>query len=241
MTFPAPVVTPENTASHERRACPTRAIAVIVVVLATLLPMQTAGASQADENAFVAGVNQARANAGLPALQIDGQLTSLARGWAERMRDGACGQGNHICHASPISAGVTHNWAKLGENVGTGGDVDSVMSAFIASAGHYANIVDPEFTHIGVGVVWQDGRLYTTHRFMSLQGGAPPAPAPTTTSTTTAPPSTTAAPAPKPAPVPVQPTTTTEAPVVPESPTPTPPPVATDRAQVVVRALIRLT
>ena len=155
---------------------------MVVLLLSALLAPQ-AGATAADEADFVAGVNQTRANVGLPPLQLDAQLVSLARGWANQMRDGVCGSGNHICHASPISAGVTHNWAKLGENVGTGGDVASVMQAFIDSPGHYANIVDPEFTHVGVAVVWEGGRLYTTHRFMKLQNAAP---------TTTAPPATAA-------------------------------------------------
>lgn len=107
------------------------------------------------------------------------------------MRDGTCGDGVFICHASPISAGVTHSWAKLGENVGTGPDVGSIMNAFVASPGHYANIVDPEFTHIGVGVVWDGNRMYTTHRFMKLQSSTPTT---TVAPTTTAPPATTAAP-----------------------------------------------
>ena len=59
------------------------------------------------------------------------------------MKNGVCGEDRYICHASPISEGMTQDWAKLGENVGTGPDVGSVMDAFIASPGHYANIVDP--------------------------------------------------------------------------------------------------
>ena len=156
-----------------------------------------------NESDFVARVNSTRASVGLPPLAVDAQLTSLARSWAVQMRDGVCGEGNHICHASSLSAGVTHSWQKLGENVGTGPSVGDVMPAFIASPGHYQNIVDPSFTHIGVGVVWDGNRLYTTHRFMALQ-----APAPTTT-TTAAPTTTTAAPTTT---TTAAPTTTTAAP-----------------------------
>ena len=176
--------------------------AVLVLVMAMLAPTP-AGATASDEASFIARVNQTRAAKGLPALQADSQLRNLARGWSTSMQNGVCGSGNFICHASPISAGVTHDWAKLGENVGTGPDIASVMDAFIASPGHYANIVDPEFTHIGVGVVWDGGRMYTTHRFMKLSTPAPTttaAPPPTTTTaaptttTTAAPTTTTAAP-----------------------------------------------
>lgn len=161
-------------------------LAIWTVVLTIIAP-SSASASVADESSFIAQVNATRASVGLPALQPDVQLTNLARGWAGSMRDGVCGEGVFICHASPISAGVTHPWAKLGENVGTGPDVGSVMQAFIASPGHYANVVDPEFTHIGVGVVWDGNRMYTTHRFMKLQSSTP-------TTTTTAPTTTSAAP-----------------------------------------------
>ncbi len=195
--------------------------AVWMLIFAALVPA-SASASAADESAFISQVNSVRAGVGLPALQLDVQLTNLARGWADSMKNGVCGEGSFICHASPISAGVTHSWAKLGENVGTGPDVGSIMDAFVASPGHYANIVDPEFTHIGVGVVWDGSRMYTTHRFMKLQQStpsttaapppttAPPttsAPAPTTSrapTTTTAPQSTTTPPTTAPAPDPIR-------------------------------------
>ena len=102
------------------------------------------------------------------------------------------------------------------------------MNAFIASPGHYANIVDPEFTHIGVGVVWDGSRLFTTHRFMKLQSQAP------TTTTTVAPTTTTSAPSP----TSTQPgdTTATTAPPTPS----TEPPVAPARANVIAWAISRL-
>ena len=176
-----------------------------LMIFALVAPVP-AGASPANESDFVGRINATRASVGLPPLAVDAQLTSLARGWAVQMRDGACGDGAHICHASSLSSGVSHSWQKLGENVGTGPSVGDVMPAFIASPGHYANIVDPSFTHIGVGVVWDGDRLYTTHRFMAVQ-----APAPTTTTTTTAAPTTTTA---APTTTTTAPTTTTAAPPV---------------------------
>lgn len=178
----------DDETSLPRRRLP-YAIVVVLALFGTLLAPATVSASPSDEAIFINGVNGARAEAGLPSLQFDVQLTELARGWTREMKTGTCGEGVFICHASPISAGVTHPWAKLGENVGTGPDIESVMKAFIASPGHYTNIVDPDFTHIGVGVVWDGARLYTTHRFMKLQGSTPTptTTAPTPTTTTTAP------------------------------------------------------
>ena len=129
----------------------------------------------ADEVQFVSLLNATRAKGGLPPLTVDPELRSLARDWARHMADAG-----HISHANPISAGVTADWLKLGENVGTGGNVTVVMNAFVASPGHYANIMDPEFTKVGVGLVWLGNALYTTHRFMKLAPAAAPAPTPAT-------------------------------------------------------------
>lgn len=191
-------------------------LVIIILLFSTLVPA-AASASPATESDFVSRVNATRAQAGLPPLAVDGQLTSLSRGWAEQMRSGVCGAGNFICHANPISAGVTHNWAKLGENVGTGPNTSLVMDAFIASPGHYANIVDPQFTHIGVGVVWEGDRLFTVHRFMRLQDAPPPT---TTTPPTTAAPTTTVPPTTAP---PTTAAPTTAAPRVTAPPTTTAP------------------
>jgi hypothetical protein len=142
-----------------------------------------------------------------------------------------------ISHAPRISAGVTQDWQKVGENVGRGPSVDPIMDAFIASPKHFENLMDPAFTKIGVGVVWSGTTLYTTHRFMQLRGQAPPTPA-------TEPPPPTAAPATPsgpPATAAPPPTPTTPAPVdeqaVPALPPTSPPPAAPGRVAVVLLAL----
>jgi uncharacterized protein YkwD len=175
-----------------------------------------------DANAgFVASINALRQSQGLNALIEDGNLDNIAQDWAVHMAaDGA------ISHRTSLAAGVTADWKRLGENVGFGPGVSSLMEAFIASPHHYENLVDPRFTRIGVGTVNVDGLLYTAHEFMSVQGdGAPspapapaPAAAPSTPRVTSAPRVRTApAPAPAAAPVPTTvpaPTTTTTAPPI---------------------------
>ena len=168
-----------------------------------------AAANAGDEAAFVAALNNVRANAGLPPLTVNVQLANLSRGHAQVMAD--AGQ---IFHASPISAGYSGPWSKIGENVGSGATVSNLVNAFVASPGHYANIVDPAFTEIGVGVVWVGPKLYTTHRFLQVPGT-------TTTTTTTQPPATTTTTTPTPQPTPTtttptpQPTPTTTTPTLP--------------------------
>jgi pyruvate/2-oxoglutarate dehydrogenase complex dihydrolipoamide acyltransferase (E2) component len=121
---------------------------------------------------------------------------------------------------------------KLGENVGVGGDVTSLMNAFVNSPAHYRNIVDPEFNYIGVGVSYDaQGRIYTTHDFMRLDDASAPdaAPAPEP------------APAPDPAPAsPAQAPVAASAPSAPTpaaAPAPTEPPAAPARVHAMLTAL----
>lgn len=166
------------------------------------------------ESQFVSRINSLRASKGLHQLSVDGQLQGVARRWTDRMV--AAGQ---ISHNPNLASEVTSNWSKLGENVGVGYDVNGLMQAFINSPAHYKNLVDPEWTHVAVGVtVASDGRIYTTHNFMAVAGQAPPpppppAPAPAPTPPPSSGPPPTAAPAPT--------TTTTTAPPPPPEPEPT--------------------
>ena len=168
--------------------CALAAISMAVFVPA-VSPASPAGAQAAEEASFIAALNQTRARAGLPELVVHDELTSLSRVWAQTMADAG-----DIFHADPISAGLGAPWLKLGENVGVGPTVGDLMRAFEASPGHHANIIDPEFTHVGVGVVWVGNRMYTTHRFMKM--GTTPAAPPAATDPTPPVPTTRLAPAP---------------------------------------------
>ncbi|MEO5837707.1 MAG: CAP domain-containing protein [Acidimicrobiales bacterium] len=183
-------------------------LAIVTSMLVAVTGRADAGADNpaADEAQFVALVNQARANVGVAPLAVDGQLTALARQHAQTMADAGT-----IFHANPISAGVTARWIKLGENVGTGPSAPPIMNAFINSPKHYQNIVDPAFAYIGVGVVWVGNQMYTTHRFMQLEGQPAPPPPPVTAPPVTAPPVTS------------PPATTRAVPVAPVAPVTAPP------------------
>jgi len=180
---------------------------------AAAVPLDQISAVPSESDAFVAQINQLRRSQGLNDLAVDGNLTSIAQNWAVNMASQ-----DSIFHRADLRDGVTVNWRRLGENVGMGPNVDDLMQAFIASPGHYKNLVDPTFTHIGVGSVrTPDGLMYTAHEFAAISGAsaaptpvtAAPAPRVTTPRVTTprAPrattPPTTAAPV----------TTTTEPPV----------------------------
>ena len=115
------------------------------------------------EAQFVSRINSLRASKGLRQLQVTSELTGVARRWTDRMV-----ANGGISHNPNLGSQVSGNWTKLGENVGVGYDVDGLMQAFINSPSHYRNLVDPDWTHVGVGVTYaSDGRIYTTHNFMA--------------------------------------------------------------------------
>ena len=109
-------------------------------------------------------------------LAVDGTLVSVARSWAGNM---AAAGG--ISHNPSLASQGPSGWQKLGENVGQGGNVDSLLQAFVNSPAHYQNLVDPAFNYVGIGVVYGSGDLiFVTVDFMQRAGGpaAGPAPAP---------------------------------------------------------------
>jgi hypothetical protein len=193
---------------------PSVGFVVLLALLAFVLgrPADPVSASADDEAAFVEALNEVRAEQGLPPFVVNTELADLARAHAALMADAG-----EIFHAERISTGYGGPWSKLGENVGVGADVAVLIDAFVASPGHYANIIDPAFTEVGVGVVWRDAALYTTHRFLQPPGPVvPPTTAPPVT--TTAPPPSPSTPSDPPAtslPPDPEPTTTTSAPADP--------------------------
>ena len=174
-----------------------RRLVVLVVALAVVaLGFVGAPASaQTDpptaEAEFVSAINDLRASKGLGSLTVHPELVALGRSWAGQMA-----KADQISHNPDLANAVKADWQKLGENVGVGMTVAKLHRAFIDSPSHYKNLVDPAFTHIGVGVVLgRDGAIFTAHQFMQLRTSAATSTAPPTTSaprtTTTRPPVTT--------------------------------------------------
>lgn len=207
---------------------------ILAFAVSALYPASAQANTVSDEAAFVAKVNELRAGKGLAPLQVNANLTEKARAWSAGMA--AAGK---IWH-STLSDGVTENWKKLGENVGMGGSVDGLHRAFVNSPLHYDNLVDPAFSHVGIGIVMNGSTIYVSQVFMQLMSVRPPtntvpttpvtAPKPTTTTTTAKPP------APKPAvaavkraPAPTS-TTTTAPPPVAAPPVDVPAPPVEDEA-----------
>jgi cell division septation protein DedD len=192
---------------------------ILALGVLSVFPTVAKADTVSDEATFVAKINDLRASKGLAPLQVNANLVAKARAWSAGMA--AAGK---IWH-STLSDGVTEDWRKLGENVGMGGSVEGLHTAFVNSPHHYDNLVDPAFSHVGIGIVMNGNTIFVSEVFMQLMPVKLPVVNLPLTAPTTAPPattSTTAKPAPKPqTPKPV---TTPAKPAAPSTTTTTAPP-----------------
>ena len=110
-------------------------------------------------------VNDTRALAGVDPLALDPALIISAEDWSDRMATAQV-----LEHAPDLAPGAPPGWGRLGENVGQaeqGQDQATALhEAFVASPTHYANLVQPDYTRLGVGLTTDThGRLWVTLRF----------------------------------------------------------------------------
>lgn len=103
---------------------------------------------------MLARMNAIRAAAGVAPLQPCPALRRSAQEYATLMstRD-------HYGHVGPDGSQPQERmrrqgyvWSAIGENIAAGQrSVDEVMAAWEDSAGHYANLVNPAYRHVGLG------------------------------------------------------------------------------------------
>lgn len=71
--------------------------------------------------------------------------------------------------ASQRIAAEGYAWSWVGENIAAGQtSVSTVMSGWLASAGHCANIMRAEYQHVGVSCVQRSGTIYGRYWTMTL-------------------------------------------------------------------------
>src|SRR5438309_253533 len=116
------------------------------------------------ESQFVAKLNAARSAAGLRPYSVASDLTSVARQHSAQMAS------KQSLYHNPNLTSQVQNWQAVGENVGEGPTVSDVHAAFMHSPEHKANILDHDFTQVGVGVVVdKNGIIWVTEDFREPQ------------------------------------------------------------------------
>jgi len=161
MTSTSTLEAPAVRSTKPRRAG-RRAFAALGLVVA--LGLTASACTSGEEDHATALVNQARSGARVGNLSTNVTLVLTAQSWSQHLA-----QIGGLVHRSPLSDGAPAGWRKLGENVGFGSSVDVVQGAFMNSPGHKANILDPSFNNIGIGVtVDGNGRRWVVQEFAAL-------------------------------------------------------------------------
>lgn len=120
--------------------------------------------SEPEMRAYVMGeLNKVRANAGLPQFILSPELEAIAQDWSIKMA--AAGGISHR-PSDQMSAMVPVGWATWGENVGSGTNIPITQTGLEGSPLHYQNMVNPAFTHVGVGVYYANGLVWITQNFL---------------------------------------------------------------------------
>lgn len=118
-----------------------------------------------DEKKMLSLINSERKKAGLSPLKVDMRLVSISRQKSKDMIDK-----NYFGHTSPTYGtpfevlkknGVNYRFA--GENLAGAPDVVSAHNSLMKSPGHRANILNPNYNYVGIGIVdgGPYGKMYT--------------------------------------------------------------------------------
>ncbi|HET7530684.1 MAG TPA: CAP domain-containing protein [Mycobacteriales bacterium] len=136
---------------------------------AAVAPAAALASAYGYEAQFVADMNAARQANGLAPYAVAYDLTSVARGHSEQMAS------QQSLYHNPGLTSQVQNWRAVGENVGEGPTVSDIHNAFMNSPEHRANILDHDFTQVGVGVsVDKNGIIWVTEDFRQPMSSSTP-------------------------------------------------------------------
>ena len=117
----------------------------------------------ADQTRVFNQVNSSRTSRGVPAAGANQWLSDFAQNWAEHMA-ATC----TLAHSPNFATSNPYQWRNLAENVGRGQSLAAAHTTFMNSAGHRANILNPNFNYLGTGVAKGCGYYWVVHEFMQL-------------------------------------------------------------------------
>lgn len=131
------------------------------------VPQQTPTTNRlsSQEQQMVNLVNQERSKNGLEALTVDLEVARVAGIKSQDMADNNYFSHNSPTYGSPFDMlknfGVSYLHA--GENLAGNSTVQKAHNALMNSSGHRQNILNPNFTHVGIGIRPSDqyGYLFT--------------------------------------------------------------------------------
>jgi len=169
--------TPTNTSTPTETSTPSPTFTLTPTATRKVIPTAKAGGGSGTttcgatlnsnfETQVIALVNQQRAKNGLSAMATSGALMTAARNHSVDM---ACN--NFVSHSgsngSTFLERITQSgfhYSLAAENVAGGYATPAdVVSAWMGSEGHRANILNPSLSYIGVGYAHKTGTTYTDY------------------------------------------------------------------------------
>jgi len=116
-------------------------------------PKTTTGLTS-EEQQLLTLINNERAKAGLPPLQVDMELMKVARTKANDMA-----QINYFSHYSPTYGSPFDMMRQFGisfkaaaENIAGNSTIQGAVNAWMKSSGHKANILNGDYNYTGIGI-----------------------------------------------------------------------------------------
>jgi uncharacterized protein YkwD len=104
------------------------------------------------DSALLADINHARTARGIAKLVVVAGTTDVAHGWSCKLASL-----RYLAHnaslGSQLESHGSYNWTTYGENVGmesSSAGADALFRAYMNSAPHRANILDPDYKYIGI-------------------------------------------------------------------------------------------
>ncbi|MGH2642070.1 MAG: CAP domain-containing protein [Actinomycetota bacterium] len=136
-------------------------LVVVVAVLVAGMPSPADAGNVTRRNKTLHLLNQTRRDHGLREFRLNLNLSRDAWRHSKRMAEK-----NRCFHTADLYDVVrTYSPSTWGENVGAAGTLRRIRNLWMRSAGHRANILNPRFRRIGIGVVKARGLLWVTTIF----------------------------------------------------------------------------
>lgn len=141
-------------------------LAAVTILFTLILPVcvtaQDGISLSVDEQYMLRLLNEERNINGLPSLEIDPKLELMARQYSREMITYG-----FFSHTSPVSGellnritkvSIPDGWTLAGENLAGAPTVEAAFQGLMESPSHKANILEPKYTRVGIGVI--DGGPY---------------------------------------------------------------------------------
>jgi len=111
---------------------------------------------------FLSLLNNERISRGLNRVEMASNVQKVAVDWTWKMANT-----NNFVHNPNFATQIWNSGGTgtVAENIGKGGDVNSVHNALMASTGHRTNMLNGAYNWVGIGVWRQGGYLWTTTNF----------------------------------------------------------------------------